>query len=63
MKVKVINEFIDKHSGELHQEGAVLTINESRYKEIMSVRPDLVQVVADEPKETRPQKKVNKKGE
>lgn len=34
MKVKVITEFIDKNTGELHQLDEVLDVNEKRYSEI-----------------------------
>lgn len=35
MKVKVIKEFIDKHTGELHTVGSSFECDESRYNEIL----------------------------
>ena len=37
MKVKVIKEFRDKHTGELYKVGATLTISKERYDEILTV--------------------------
>lgn len=37
MKVKVVQRFIDKHSGEPHEIGDTLTISEERYAEISKV--------------------------
>ena len=47
MKVKVIYDFRDKHSGELHKKGETLTINKKRYEEILKVAP-LVEEVKEE---------------
>lgn len=37
MKVKVMHKFTDKYTGELYNQGDVLTITEERYAEIMRV--------------------------
>lgn len=34
MKVKVINEFVDKLSGVLHEKGSTFECDEARFKEI-----------------------------
>lgn len=34
MKVKVIKEFVDKHSGQLHKVGSTYECDEARFKEI-----------------------------
>lgn len=34
MKVKVVNEFVDKHTGELHRKGSSFDCDETRLKEI-----------------------------
>lgn len=39
MKAKVLKRFKDKHTGELHQKGATITISKERYEEILSVGP------------------------
>ncbi len=36
MKVKVIKEFVDKHSKKLHKMGQVFECDNTRYKEILS---------------------------
>lgn len=35
MKVRVINEFVDKHTRELHRKGSSFECDETRFKEIM----------------------------
>lgn len=35
MKVNVIKEFVDKHSGELHTVGSSFDCTEARYNEIL----------------------------
>lgn len=37
MKVKVLKKFIDKHSGEIHEEGKILTVSKERFEEILKV--------------------------
>ena len=37
MKVTVIREFIDRHTGALHPVGEELTVTKARYAEIMQV--------------------------
>lgn len=49
MKIKVISEFIDKHTLEFHKVGEVLDCDESRFAEIESARKGLVTVVNTEP--------------
>lgn len=39
MKAKVLKQFKDKHSGEIHKKGAIITISKERYKEILEVAP------------------------
>lgn len=34
MKVKVVNEFVDKHTGELHRKDSSFDCDETRLKEI-----------------------------
>lgn len=46
MKVEVKSEFVDRHTGKLHQVGEVFECTEDRLKEIQSVG-DFVSVVAD----------------
>lgn len=62
MKIKVISEFIDKHTLEFHKVGEVLDCDESRLAEIESVRKGLVTVVNAEP-ETAEKTVGKKKGE
>lgn len=46
VKVKVINEFIDRHTGQLHKVGEVFEVTEKRLKEIKSAsRTKFVEVV------------------
>lgn len=37
MKVKVIKNFKDKHTGEFHKTGKVMNISKKRYEEILTV--------------------------
>lgn len=39
MKAKVLKQFIDKHSGEIHKQGETINISQERYDEILSVGP------------------------
>ena len=54
MKAKVLQQFRDKHTGELHKEGTTITITRERFEEILIVGP-LVEALktgkADKPKE------------
>lgn len=54
MKAKVLKQFRDKHTGELHKEGAMLNISRERFEEILTVGP-LVEAIktgkANKPKE------------
>lgn len=54
MKAKVLKQFRDKHTGELHKEGATITISRERFEEILTVGP-LVECIktgkANKPKE------------
>lgn len=47
MRVKVIKEFIDVHTGEYHAIGDVLTVSEERLEEIKKVG-QLVEVLQQE---------------
>lgn len=42
VKVEVVTSFIDKHSGEVHKAGEVMSITRKRLDEIASVDPELV---------------------
>jgi hypothetical protein len=42
MRVEVLRPFKDKHSGEIHKKGEVLTITKKRYEEIAGVDKKLV---------------------
>lgn len=46
MKVKVIREFVDKHTNELHEVGSTFDVTAKRLKEIQSVG-DFVQEVEE----------------
>lgn len=64
MKIKVISEFIDKHTLEFHKVGEVLDCDESRFAEIESARKGLVTVANAEPETAeseKEQKTVGKK--
>jgi len=37
MKAKVLQNFRDKNSGEIHKKGAVITISKKRFAEILTV--------------------------
>ena len=56
-KVKVINEFNDKHTGELHKIGEVFEADEARIAEIMEVSKHLIEVQQEEEPAKRPRKK------
>lgn len=42
VKVQVVTSFIDKHSGEVHKVGEVMSVTRKRLDEIASVDPELV---------------------
>lgn len=42
VKVEVVTSFIDKHSGEVHKAGEVMSVTCKRLEEIASVDPELV---------------------
>lgn len=42
VKVEVVTSFIDKHSGEVHKAGEVMSITRKRLDEIASVDANLV---------------------
>lgn len=46
MKVKVIHEFIDKHTTEIHKVNDILEISEERFEEILTVGK-LIEKVAE----------------
>lgn len=48
MKVKVLKKFIDKHSGEIHEEGKILTVSKERFEEIFKV-DKLIEEVTEKP--------------
>lgn len=39
MKVRVLRTFKDKHTGEYHKKGEVLTVTKKRFEEILKVAP------------------------
>lgn len=47
IKVKVTHEFIDRHTNELHPQGAVFSVNEERFEEIKNAG-DFVEVISEE---------------
>lgn len=66
MKLKVISEFIDRHTSKLHEVSEVFECDEKRFKEINSAQLGLVKVVNEEKvnepeKEQKPARK--RKGE
>ena len=65
VKVEVVTSFIDKHSGEVHKVGEVMSITRKRLDEIASVDPDLVreyvepeQTQGNQPDDAQPQDEV-----
>ena len=46
MKAKVLKTFKDKHTGELHQKGSVITISKERLAEILTKGPLVEEVKA-----------------
>ena len=42
VKVEIVSSFIDKHSGEVHKAGEVMSVTRKRLDEIASVDPELV---------------------
>ena len=48
MKVKVIQKFTDKYTGELYNKGDLLEITEERYNEIMSVGNFVFKIAQDD---------------
>lgn len=51
MKVKVLNRFKDKYTGEIHKVDDVLTISKERYEEILTVG-QLVEAIPARKKKT-----------
>lgn len=47
MKVKVLKKFIDKHSGEIHKEGDLLTVSKDRFEEINKVADNLIEEIPE----------------
>lgn len=47
MKAKVLKRFKDKHSGEIHEPGDIITVTKKRFKEILEVDV-LVEEVTEE---------------
>ena len=39
MKAKVLKNFRDKYSGEIHKAGTVITVSRERFDEILTVAP------------------------
>ena len=61
MKVKVINKFIDKYTGEVHKVGDILDIKKDRLEEICQTDKVLVEVVVAENTTPTEKKKTAKK--
>lgn len=57
VKVEVVTSFIDKHSGEVHKAGEVMSITRKRLDEIASVDANLVREYV-EPDDQQPQDEV-----
>ena len=53
MKIRVISEFIDKHTKELHPKDAVLFVSEERFSEIKKAG-DFVELINEESQEEKP---------
>ena len=49
MKAKVVQRFRDKHTGDIHEVGDIITISKKRFAEILEVAP-LVEEIKEEPK-------------
>lgn len=62
MKVKVLQEFTDKHTNKIHAVGEVFECTQDRLTEIESVSKRLVSIVEEKPVEKK-QGKAEKKGE
>lgn len=60
VKVEVVTSFIDKHSGEVHKAGEVMSITRKRLDEIAGVDPNLVReyVEPEQPDDQQPQDEV-----
>lgn len=66
MKVKVLTEFVDKHTGELRKVGSSFECTDERLKEIRSVGSfvEVIESAAEEEKKTaKTAKKRTTKGE
>lgn len=50
MEVKVLKKFRDRHSGEIHRAGDILTINKKRFEEILAVGLLVEEVKAEDVK-------------
>ena len=59
VKVEVVTSFIDKHSGEVHKVGEVMSVTRKRLDEIASVDPELVReyVEPEQPQDDVAEKK------
>ena len=64
MKVKVLREFIDKYTKQLHKVGEEFEVDEKRFEEIQTVgnlvvkveEPEIVEEPTEEVEETKPTK-------
>ncbi len=61
MKVKVTKEYIDRHAGEFHAIGEIVTMTEKRFAEIVKAGPYVEKIEQAEPVETP--KKIRKNRE
>lgn len=52
MKVKVVSEFIDAHTRELHPVGEILDLTEERFSEIVNARRKKFITVLDDTRES-----------
>lgn len=60
MKIKVLQPFTDKHTGERYKADAIIEVSEERLAEIKAVSPNLVLAVEEESKPKAKAKKTAK---
>ena len=48
MKVRVLKEFVDIHTNELHKKDTVFEANKKRIKEIQQVDKELIEIVNED---------------
>lgn len=55
MNAKVVNEFVDKYTGVLHEKGSTFSCDENRFKEIQNTGNFVVEVKPENNKKERKQ--------